>query len=111
MIIVETGEKAIGGITKPQSTVETGDKAIGGITKPQSKSEEIMASKLHLLQSKVAKASNLVSKHGCSYYNQLMEQNKQYIQEPPMVEKCQNLANQVFYTRFARLYIYSFLKL
>ncbi|KAI7996350.1 CDK5RAP3-like protein [Camellia lanceoleosa] len=40
--------------------------------------EEIMASKLHLLQSKVAEASKLVSKHGCSYYKQLMEQNKQY---------------------------------
>ncbi|CAL5440785.1 unnamed protein product [Camellia sinensis] len=65
-------------------------------------SEEIMASKLHLLQSKVAEASKLVSKHGCSYYKQLMEQNKQYIQEPPTVEKCQYLANQLFYTRLAR---------
>ncbi|KAE9446356.1 hypothetical protein C3L33_21758, partial [Rhododendron williamsianum] len=50
--------------------------------------EEIMASKMHLLQSKAAEASKLVSKHGCSYYKQLLEQNKQYIQEPPTVEKC-----------------------
>ncbi|KAL7195915.1 hypothetical protein ACSBR1_036025 [Camellia fascicularis] len=62
-----------------------------------------MASKLHLLQSKIAEASKLISKHGCSYYKQLMEQNKQYIQEPPTVEKCQHLANQVFHTRLASI--------
>ncbi|KAH7834465.1 hypothetical protein Vadar_016279 [Vaccinium darrowii] len=62
-----------------------------------------MASKLPLLQSKAAEASKLVSKHGCSYYKQLLEQNKQYIQEPPTVEKCQQLANQLTYTRLASI--------
>ncbi|XP_058189131.1 uncharacterized protein LOC131306728 [Rhododendron vialii] len=62
-----------------------------------------MASKMHLLQSKAAEASKLVSKHGSSYYKQLLEQNKQYIQEPPTVEKCQQLANQLAYTRLASI--------
>ncbi|XP_057467582.1 uncharacterized protein LOC130756946 [Actinidia eriantha] len=60
-----------------------------------------MASKLHLLQSKAVEASKLLSKQGCGYYKQLLEQNKQYIQEPPTVEKCRLLADQLFYTRLA----------
>ncbi|GFZ08546.1 mitochondrial ATP synthase subunit G protein [Actinidia rufa] len=63
-----------------------------------------MASKLHLLQSKAVEASKLLSKQGCGYYKQLLEQNKQYIQEPPTVEKCRLLADQLFYTRLARLH-------
>ena len=62
-----------------------------------------MASKLHQLQSKAVQASQFVSKHGGAYYKQLLEQNKQFIQEPPTVEKCNLLSKQLFYTRLARL--------
>ncbi|KAL4194403.1 hypothetical protein AMTRI_Chr05g68390 [Amborella trichopoda] len=61
-----------------------------------------MASKLHQLQSKAVAASQFVAKHGCVYYKQLLEQNKQYIQNPPTVEKCSELSKQLFYTRLAR---------
>lgn len=61
-----------------------------------------MASKLVQLQSKAAEASKFVAKHGTSYYRQLLEQNKQYIQEPPTVEKCNLLSKQLFYTRLSR---------
>ncbi|EEF45802.1 hydrogen-transporting ATP synthase, rotational mechanism, putative [Ricinus communis] len=58
-----------------------------------------MASKLAQLQSKATQASQFVAKHGCAYFKQLLEQNKQYIQEPPTVEKCNLLSKQLFYTR------------
>lgn len=61
-----------------------------------------MASKLVQLQSKAAQASNFLAKNGCAYYKQILEQNKQYIQEPPTVEKCNLLSKQLFYTRLAR---------
>ncbi|KAJ9181708.1 hypothetical protein P3X46_005775, partial [Hevea brasiliensis] len=60
-----------------------------------------MASKLQQLQSKACEASKFVSKHGTAYYKQLLEQNKQYIQEPPTVEKCNLLSKRLFYTRLA----------
>ncbi|KAL9330084.1 hypothetical protein ACSQ67_005087 [Phaseolus vulgaris] len=63
-----------------------------------------MASKLQQLQSKACQASQFVAKHGSSYYRQLLEQNKQHIQEPPTVERCNLLAKQLLYTRLARLY-------
>ncbi|GAB4838948.1 hypothetical protein Ancab_028481 [Ancistrocladus abbreviatus] len=62
-----------------------------------------MASKLHQLQSKGIQASQFVAKHGTSYYRQLLEQNKEFIQEPPTVEKCNLLAKQLFYTRLASI--------
>ena len=62
-----------------------------------------MASKLVQLQSKATQASQFVAKQGCSYYKQLMEQNKQYIQDPPTVEKCSELSKQLFYTRLASI--------
>ncbi|GKV14056.1 hypothetical protein SLEP1_g24980 [Rubroshorea leprosula] len=62
-----------------------------------------MASKLQQLQSKACQASKFVSKHGTAYYKQLLEQNKQYIQEPPTVEKCNELSKQLFYTRLASI--------
>ncbi|XVF11942.1 hypothetical protein REPUB_Repub08aG0071800 [Reevesia pubescens] len=62
-----------------------------------------MASKLHQLQSKACQASKFVSKHGTTYYKQLLEQNKQYIQEPPTVEKCNELSKKLFYTRLASI--------
>ncbi|CBI20480.3 hypothetical protein VitviT2T_029735 [Vitis vinifera] len=62
-----------------------------------------MASKLQQLQSKAAQASQFVVKHGCAYHKQLLEQNKQYVQEPPTVEKCNLLAKQLFYTRLASI--------
>lgn len=61
-----------------------------------------MASKLLQLQKKAAQATQYAAKHGNAYYKQLMEQNKQYVQEPPSVEKCQLLSNQLLYTRLAR---------
>ncbi|XVF88689.1 hypothetical protein PTKIN_Ptkin19aG0070400 [Pterospermum kingtungense] len=62
-----------------------------------------MASKLQQLQSKACQASKFVAKHGTAYYKQLLEQNKQYIQEPPTVEKCSELSKQLFYTRLASI--------
>ncbi|KAK6914775.1 ATP synthase, F0 complex, subunit G, mitochondrial [Dillenia turbinata] len=62
-----------------------------------------MASKWQQLQSKACHASQFVAKHGSVYYKQLMEQNKQYIQQPPTVEKCNLLAKQLFYTRLASI--------
>ena len=62
-----------------------------------------MASKLIQLQSKAAQASKYVSKYGCSYYKQVLEQNKHYIQEPATVEKCNLLSKQLFYTRLASI--------
>ncbi|KAJ9167925.1 hypothetical protein P3X46_019513 [Hevea brasiliensis] len=62
-----------------------------------------MASKLLQLQSKACQASKFLSKHGTAYYKQLLEQNKQYIQEPPTVEKCNLLSKQLFYTRLASI--------
>lgn len=62
-----------------------------------------MASKLIQLQSKASQVSQLVSKHGGSYYKQLMEQNKQYIQDPATVEKCNELSKQLLYTRMASI--------
>ncbi|BBH08303.1 Mitochondrial ATP synthase subunit G protein [Prunus dulcis] len=61
-----------------------------------------MASKLRQLQSKACQATQFVSKHGSTYYKNLLEQNKQYIQHPPTVEKCNELSKQLFYTRLAR---------
>ncbi|RWR97861.1 hydrogen-transporting ATP synthase, rotational mechanism [Cinnamomum micranthum f. kanehirae] len=61
-----------------------------------------MASKLHQLQFKAVQASQFVKKHGSAYYKQLLEQNKQHIQDPPTAEKCNLLAKQLFYTRLAR---------
>ncbi|KAH7519170.1 hypothetical protein FEM48_Zijuj08G0007300 [Ziziphus jujuba var. spinosa] len=66
-----------------------------------------MASKLRQLQSKASQASQFLSKHGSVYYKQLLEENKQYIQEPPTVEKCNVLAKQLFYTRLARNNMYT----
>ncbi|XWS69984.1 hypothetical protein CRYUN_Cryun03dG0010300 [Craigia yunnanensis] len=62
-----------------------------------------MASRLQQLQSKACQASKFVAKHGTAYYKQLLEQNKQYIQEPPTVEKCNELSKQLFYTRLASI--------
>ncbi|XP_010541023.1 PREDICTED: uncharacterized protein LOC104814602 [Tarenaya hassleriana] len=62
-----------------------------------------MASKLVQIQSKACQASKFVAKHGTSYYKQLIEQNKQYIQEPASVEKCNELSKQLFYTRLASI--------
>ncbi|KAK7369856.1 hypothetical protein VNO80_11902 [Phaseolus coccineus] len=62
-----------------------------------------MASKLQQLQSKACQASQFVAKHGSSYYRQLLEQNKQHIQEPPTVERCNLLAKQLLYTRLASI--------
>ncbi|RWR73593.1 Mitochondrial ATP synthase subunit G protein [Cinnamomum micranthum f. kanehirae] len=62
-----------------------------------------MASKLHQLKSKATQVSQIVAKHGTAYYRQLLEENKQYIKEPPTVETCNLLAKQLFYTRLASI--------
>ncbi|WCJ42639.1 Mitochondrial ATP synthase subunit G protein [Euphorbia peplus] len=62
-----------------------------------------MASKLLQLQSKACQATQFVRTHGTAYYKQLLEQNKQYIQEPPTIEKCGELSKQLFYTRLASI--------
>ena len=67
-----------------------------------------MASKLKQLQSKACQASQFLSKHGTTYYKQMLEQNKQYIQEPATVEKCNELSKQLLYTRLARLTFLTF---
>ncbi|KAF2580135.1 hypothetical protein F2Q68_00006702 [Brassica cretica] len=61
-----------------------------------------MASKLIQVQSKACEASKFVAKHGTSYYRQLHEKNKHFIQEPATVDKCQELSKQLLYTRLAR---------
>jgi hypothetical protein len=62
-----------------------------------------MASKLLQLKSKACEASKFVSKHGTTYYKQLLDKNKMYIQEPATIEKCNELSKQLLYTRLARL--------
>ncbi|XP_010536852.1 PREDICTED: uncharacterized protein LOC104811736 [Tarenaya hassleriana] len=62
-----------------------------------------MASKLRQFQSKACQASKFVSQHGAAYYKQLLEQNKQYIQEPASAEKCTELSKQLLYTRLASI--------
>ncbi|CAI8619696.1 unnamed protein product [Vicia faba] len=62
-----------------------------------------MASKLKSLQSKACQASQFISRHGNVYYKQLLEQNKEYIQEPATIEKCNLLSKQLFYTRLASI--------
>ncbi|XP_039164566.1 uncharacterized protein LOC104440389 [Eucalyptus grandis] len=60
-----------------------------------------MASKLHQLKAKANQVTQFVAEHGTAYYKKLLEENKQYIQEPPTVEKCNLLSKQLFYTRLA----------
>uniref|UniRef100_A0A0D6R7Y1 Uncharacterized protein n=1 Tax=Araucaria cunninghamii TaxID=56994 RepID=A0A0D6R7Y1_ARACU len=62
-----------------------------------------MASKLVQLQNKASVASQFVTKHACTYYKQLLEQNKHYIQEPPTAEKCNELSRRLLYTRLASI--------
>ncbi|KAF5193822.1 Mitochondrial atp synthase subunit g protein [Thalictrum thalictroides] len=62
-----------------------------------------MASKLVQLQSKACQAKQFLAKNGGAYYKKLLEENKQYIQNPPTVEKCNELSKQLFYTRLASI--------
>lgn len=62
-----------------------------------------LASKLAPLKSKACEAKKFVSKHGGTYYKQLLENNKQYIVDPPTVETCQDLSKKLFYTRLASI--------
>jgi F-type H+-transporting ATPase subunit g len=55
------------------------------------------------LQSKAAVATELAAKHGSTFYKRLLEENKQYIQQEPTVQKCQELSKRLFYTRLASL--------
>ncbi|XP_042001123.1 uncharacterized protein LOC121750619 [Salvia splendens] len=62
-----------------------------------------MAARLQQLQSKACQAKQYVTKHGTTYYKQLMEQNKQYVKEPATVETCSELSKQLFYTNLASI--------
>ncbi|KAI3899481.1 hypothetical protein MKW92_036758 [Papaver armeniacum] len=64
-----------------------------------------MASKLVQLQSEKSMSSYIVrfAKHGSTYYKQMIEKNKQFIQEPATIEKCNELSKQLFYTRLASI--------
>lgn len=44
------------------------------------------SNKLLQLKSKACEASRFVSKHGTTYYKQLLEENKQHIQEPATLD-------------------------
>ena len=57
------------------------------------------------LRTKATEASKFITKNGCAYYKQMMEKNKEYVQDPPSVENCTRLAKQLFYTRVARYYL------
>ncbi|GLU14365.1 hypothetical protein SLE2022_309410 [Rubroshorea leprosula] len=50
-----------------------------------------------------AQASQFVTQSGPSFYKDLLERNKQYIRDPSNAEKCQLLAKQLFYTRLASI--------
>ncbi|ONI33277.1 hypothetical protein PRUPE_1G414300 [Prunus persica] len=63
----------------------------------------MMASKLVQLQGKATQASKVAAEYGSSYYKQLLEKNRHYIQEPPTVERCNLLSKQLFYTRLASI--------
>ncbi|KAJ1284169.1 hypothetical protein BS78_03G184500 [Paspalum vaginatum] len=62
-----------------------------------------MAARLAQLRAQAARAAEFASKHGGSYYKEVMEKNKQFVVQPPTVEKCQELSKQLFYTRLASL--------
>ncbi|KAM1021662.1 hypothetical protein ACFX2J_042526 [Malus domestica] len=63
-----------------------------------------MASKVFLqLQGKATQASRVVSEYGSSYYKQVLEKNRHYVQEPPTAEKCSLLSKHLFYTRLASI--------
>ncbi|KAF6147219.1 hypothetical protein GIB67_039349, partial [Kingdonia uniflora] len=62
---------------------------------------DIMASILQKTL-EACQASKFVSTHGSAYLKETLEQNKQYIQDPPTIEKCNLLLKQLFYTRLAR---------
>ena len=54
------------------------------------------------IQSKACEATRFAAKQGREYQKTLMERNKQYVVDPPTVEKCRELSKQLFYTRLAR---------
>ncbi|KAM1875182.1 hypothetical protein FF1_042657 [Malus domestica] len=63
-----------------------------------------MASKVFLqLQGKATQASRVVAEYGSSYYKQVLEKNRHYVQEPPTAEKCSLLSKRLFYTRLASI--------
>ncbi|XP_051220594.1 uncharacterized protein [Lolium perenne] len=55
------------------------------------------------LQSKACEATRFAARQGSAYHRSLMERNKQYVVDPPTVEKCRELSKQLFYTRLASL--------
>uniref|UniRef100_A0A452ZN83 Uncharacterized protein n=3 Tax=Triticinae TaxID=1648030 RepID=A0A452ZN83_AEGTS len=62
-----------------------------------------LGSKLAQLQAKACEATRFVTRNGCAYHKTLIEKNKQFVVQPPTVEKCQELSKQLFYTRIASL--------
>ncbi|CAH9066253.1 unnamed protein product [Cuscuta europaea] len=62
-----------------------------------------MASKLQQISSKACQVTQYVTKNTSSIYKQTLESNKQYIVEPPTMEKCDELSKKLFYTRLASI--------
>ncbi|XP_031095781.1 uncharacterized protein LOC115999948 [Ipomoea triloba] len=62
-----------------------------------------MASKFQQLSSKACQLTQLISKNSSTLYKQTLEQNKQYIVDPPTVVKCEELSKKLFYTRLASI--------
>nr|GLL27750.1 uncharacterized protein LOC109193172 [Ipomoea trifida] len=62
-----------------------------------------MASKFQQLSSKACQLTQLITKNSSTLYKQTLEQNKQYIVEPPTVGKCEELSKKLFYTRLASI--------
>ncbi|KAI5000146.1 hypothetical protein ZWY2020_004735 [Hordeum vulgare] len=55
------------------------------------------------MQSRASEAASNAAKRGCEYHRTLMERNRQYVVDPPTVEKCRELSKQLFYTRLASI--------
>ncbi|VAH63864.1 unnamed protein product [Triticum turgidum subsp. durum] len=68
-----------------------------------SKAASFAAKQGSAMQSKAAEAASSAAKQGREYHKTLMERNRQYVVDPPTVEKCQELSKQLFYTRLASI--------
>ncbi|XBI65613.1 hypothetical protein VPH35_045423 [Triticum aestivum] len=68
-----------------------------------SKAASFAAKQGSAMQSKAAEVASSAAKQGREYHKTLMERNRQYVVDPPTVEKCQELSKQLFYTRLASI--------
>ncbi|KAM3332422.1 hypothetical protein ACQJBY_027936 [Aegilops geniculata] len=75
----------------------------GALQSKASEAASFAAKQGSAMQSKAAEAASSAAKQGREYHKTLMERNKQYVVDPPTVEKCQELSKQLFYTRLASI--------